>query len=210
MMKQDERVKAINRVTWAGSLVNLILVVCKFAAGIWGHSSAMIADAVHSLSDFATDIVVLLFVHISSKPQDKGHDYGHGKYETLATAVIGILLFAAGIGICWNGLMNVKAVWNGETLEAPGQMALWAALISIVSKEAIFRYTRRVGIQTNSGAVIANAWHHRSDALSSIGTAIGIGGAICLSEQWRVLDPMAAIAVSIFIVKVSVNLLNPA
>lgn len=102
----------------------------------------MIADAVHSLSDFATDIVVLLFVHISSKPQDKGHDYGHGKYETLATAVIGILLFAAGIGICWNGLMNVKAVWNGETLEAPGQMALWAALISIVSKEAIFRYTR--------------------------------------------------------------------
>lgn len=209
MMKQDERVKAINRVTWAGSLVNLILVVCKFAAGIWGHSSAMIADAVHSLSDFATDIVVLLFVHISSKPQDKGHDYGHGKYETLATAVIGILLFAAGIGICWNGLMNVKAVWNGETLEAPGQMALWAALISIVSKEAIFRYTRRVGIQTNSGAVIANAWHHRSDALSSIGTAIGIGGAICLGEQWRVLDPMAAIAVSIFIVKVSVNLLKP-
>lgn len=209
MMKQDKRVKAINRVTWAGSLVNLILVVCKFAAGIWGHSSAMIADAVHSLSDFATDIVVLLFVHISSKPQDKGHDYGHGKYETLATAVIGILLFAAGIGICWNGLMNVKAVWNGETLEAPGQMALWAALISIISKEAIFRYTRRIGIQTNSGAVIANAWHHRSDALSSIGTAIGIGGAICLGEQWRVLDPMAAIAVSIFIVKVSINLLKP-
>lgn len=208
-MEHYERMKAINRVTWAGSLVNLVLVVFKFAAGFWGRSSAMIADAVHSLSDFATDIVVLLFVRISHKPQDKGHDYGHGKYETLATAVIGILLFAAGVGICWNGVMNVRAVWKGETLDAPGQMALWAALVSILSKEVIFRYTRRVGIRTNSGAVIANAWHHRSDALSSVGTAIGIGGAMCLGEQWRVLDPMAAIAVSLFIIKVAVSLLRP-
>lgn len=208
-MEHYERMKAINRVTWAGSLVNLVLVVFKFAAGFWGRSSAMIADAVHSLSDFATDIVVLLFVRISHKPQDKGHDYGHGKYETLATAVIGILLFAAGVGICWNGAMNVRAVWKGETLDAPSQLALWAALVSILSKEVIFRYTRKVGVRTNSAAVIANAWHHRSDALSSVGTAIGIGGAMCLGEQWRVLDPMAAIAVSLFIIKVSVSLLRP-
>lgn len=208
-MEQSERTKAIYRVTWAGSLVNLILLAFKFVAGIWGHSAAMIADAVHSLSDFATDIVVLAFVRISNKPQDKGHDYGHGKYETLATAVIGIALFAVGICICWNGLMCVKSVWEGRTLEAPGTLALWAAIISILSKEAIFCYTRNVGRQTESSAVIANAWHHRSDALSSIGTAMGIGGAICLGEQWRVLDPMAAIVVSLFIIKVSVGLLRP-
>lgn len=208
-MEHDERIKTIYRATWLGSLVNLLLVVFKFIAGIWGHSAAMVADAVHSLSDFATDIVVLLFVHISNKPQDKSHDYGHGKYETLATAVIGILLFVVGVGLCWNGLMSVKAAWNGEVPEAPDLLALWAAIVSILSKEAIYHYTRYVGKRTHSSAVIANAWHHRSDALSSIGTAAGIGSAIWLGGQWRVLDPMAAIVVSVFIVKVAVSLLKP-
>lgn len=208
-MEHDERIKTIYRATWLGNLVNLLLVVFKFIAGIWGHSAAMVADAVHSLSDFATDIVVLLFVHISNKPQDKSHDYGHGKYETLATAVIGILLFVVGVGLCWNGLMSVKAAWNGEVPEAPDLLALWAAIVSILSKEAIYHYTRYVGKRTHSSAVIANAWHHRSDALSSIGTAAGIGSAIWLGGQWRVLDPMAAIVVSVFIVKVAVSLLKP-
>lgn len=208
-MGHDERIKAIYRVTWLGSLVNLLLVIFKFIAGFWGHSAAMIADAVHSLSDFVTDIVVLLFVRISNKPRDKSHDYGHGKYETLATAVIGILLLAVGAGLCWNGLVSVKAAWNGMIPEAPDRLALWAAIISILSKEAIFRYTRHVGRRTGSIAVIANAWHHRSDALSSIGTAAGIGGAICLGGQWRVLDPMAAIVVSVFIVRVAFGLLKP-
>lgn len=208
-MKLTEREKAIYQVTWAGSFVNFLLVVFKFIAGILGHSAAMIADAVHSLSDFATDIVVLIFTRISNKPQDKSHDYGHGKYETLATAIIGIVLFAVGAGICWNGLRAIQTVWQGDRLPAPGMLAFAGAIISIVSKELIYRYTIHVGRKINSSAVIANAWHHRSDAFSSVGTAIGIGGAILLGESWSVLDPMAAVVVSFFIMKVSVQLLKP-
>ena len=200
-MKLTEREKAIYQVTWAGSFVNFLLVVFKFIAGILGHSAAMIADAVHSLSDFATDIVVLIFTRISNKPQDKNHDYGHGKYETLATAIIGIVLFAVGAGICWNGLRAIQTVWQGGRLPVPGMLAFAGAIISIVSKELIYRYTIHVGRKINSSAVIANAWHHRSDAFSSIGTAMG--------ESWSVLDPMAAVIVSFFIMKVSVQLLKP-
>ena len=208
-MKLTEREKAIYQVTWAGSFVNFLLVIFKFIAGILGHSAAMIADAVHSLSDFATDIVVLIFTRISNKPQDKNHDYGHGKYETLATAIIGIVLFAVGASICWNGLQAIQTVWQGGRLTAPGMLAFAGAIISIVSKELIYRYTIHVGRKINSSAVIANAWHHRSDAFSSIGTAIGIGGAIVLGESWSVLDPMAAVVVSFFIMKVAVQLLKP-
>ena len=208
-MKLTEREKAIYQVTWAGSFVNFLLVIFKFIAGILGHSAAMIADAVHSLSDFATDIVVLIFTRISNKPQDKNHDYGHGKYETLATAIIGIVLFAVGASICWNGLQAIQTVWQGGRLPAPGMLAFAGAIISIVSKEPIYRYTIHVGRKINSSAVIANAWHHRSDAFSSIGTAIGIGGAIVLGESWSVLDPMAAVVVSFFIMKVAVQLLKP-
>ncbi len=208
-MKLTEREKAIYQVTWAGSFVNFLLVVFKFIAGILGHSAAMIADTVHSLSDFATDIVVLIFTRISNKPQDKNHDYGHGKYETLATAIIGIVLFAVGAGICWNGLRAIQTVWQGGRLPVPGMLAFAGAIISIVSKELIYRYTIHVGRKINSSAVIANAWHHRSDAFSSIGTAMGIGGAIALGESWSVLDPMAAVIVSFFIMKVSVQLLKP-
>lgn len=208
-MKLTEREKAIYQVTWAESFVNFLLVIFKFIAGILGHSAAMIADAVHSLSDFATDIVVLIFTRISNKPQDKNHDYGHGKYETLATAIIGIVLFAVGASICWNGLQAIQTVWQGGRLPAPGMLAFAGAIISIVSKELIYRYTIHVGRKINSSAVIANAWHHRSDAFSSIGTAIGIGGAIVLGESWSVLDPMAAVVVSFFIMKVAVQLLKP-
>ncbi|MCD8318253.1 MAG: cation diffusion facilitator family transporter, partial [Paraprevotella sp.] len=168
-----------------------------------------VADAVHSLSDFITDIIVLIFVRISNKPEDKGHEFGHGKYETLATAIIGILLCAVGLGICWNGCYAIYTVWAGGQLPAPGTIALWGAIISIISKEWLYRYTIRIGRKIGSDAVIANAWHHRSDALSSIGTAIGIGGAIFLDERWRVLDPLAAVIVSFFIMKVAIKLLKP-
>lgn len=209
MTKSDGRTRAIYKVTWIGSVVNLLLLAFKFLAGILAGSAAMIADAVHSLSDFITDVVVILFVRLSNKPQDKDHDYGHGKYETLATAIIGIALLAVGAGICWDGLLSIKAVWDGEMLEAPGWLAFVAAIVSIVSKEILFRYTVVVGRKTNSAAVVANAWHHRSDALSSIGTAVGIGGAIMLGPSWRILDPLAAVVVSFFIMKVSVTLLKP-
>lgn len=211
MKELDEktREKGIFRVTITGSLVNFFLVVFKFVAGFVGHSSAMIADAVHSLSDFVTDIIVLLFVRISGKPEDKDHDYGHGKYETLATALIGSILLLVGVGILWDGGSKILDFINGEPLSSPGIFALVAAIISIILKEILYRYTIIEGKRLNSQAVVANAWHHRSDALSSIGTAIGIGGAILLGEHWRVLDPIAAVIVSFFIIKVAIQLVIP-
>lgn len=198
----------IYKVTLVGGVANVILLLFKFIAGVLGHSAAMVADAVHSLSDFVTDIVVLVFVRISAKPKDKSHDYGHGKYETLAMTMIGVVLFVVAIGIIYSGTTKIVLWINGETLEAPGMLALWAALISIVLKEGVYRYSMVKARELNSQAVEANAWHHRSDALSSMGTAIGIGGAIFLGQRWTVLDPIASVVVGAFIVKVSVDLLR--
>ena len=200
--------KEIQKVTLYGSAVNLALMVFKFVAGVVGHSAAMIADAIHSLSDFATDIVVLLFVHISHKPKDKSHDYGHGKFETLATTLIGVALFAVAVGIFVDGAKKIVFWANGGTLIIPGTLALWAALVSILLKELTYQYTRRKAEQLQSQAMKANAWHHRSDALSSVGTAIGISGAILLGERWAVLDPIASIVVGAMIVKVAIDLLR--
>jgi len=198
----------IYRVTLCGGAMNLLLLAFKFVAGIVAGSAAMVADAVHSLSDAVTDAVVLLFVHISEKPQDKTHDYGHGKYETLAGVVVGFVLFAVGLGIVYGGLAKVLVWARGEQLAVPGRLAFWAALVSIALKESIFRYTLRQSVVLKSQALEANAWHHRSDALSSVGTALGIGGAIFFGEKWAVLDPLASIVVGLFIVRVSVNLLR--
>lgn len=202
-----DRQKQIFKVTLAGGAVNVILLAFKFVAGILGHSAAMIADAIHSLSDFITDLIVLIFVHISGKPQDKSHDYGHGKYETLALTIIGIALMVVAVGIIYNGAIRIAAWWQGQELEAPGMLALWAALISIILKELTYRYTINNAKKLDSPALEANAWHHRSDALSSIGTAIGIGGAVLLGKRWAVLDPIASVVVGAFIVKVAVELI---
>jgi len=203
-----ERNKEIYKVTLIGGAVNVILLLFKFVAGIVGHSAAMVADAVHSLSDFMTDVIVILFVRISGKPKDKGHDYGHGKYETLAMTIIGLALLAVATGILYSGVMKIVFWFNGGQLEAPGTLALWAALLSIILKEGVYHYSMVKAHQLNSQAVEANAWHHRSDALSCIGTAIGIGGAIFLGQRWTVLDPVASVIVGIFIVHVSINLLR--
>ena len=205
MKREDE----IARVTLAGSVVNLLLVGLKAVAGIVGHSAAMISDAVHSLSDFVTDLVVLVFVRVSARPQDEDHDYGHGKYETLATLFIGLALAAAAVGIVVSGAGKLARWLQGEELPAPGKIALWAALASIVAKELLFQYTRLKGKHLDSKALEANAWHHRSDALSSVGTAIGIGGAILLGSRWTVLDPLASIVVGAMLVKVAWDLLGP-
>ena len=202
------REKEIYKVTLVGSAVNVILLLFKFVAGIVGHSAAMLADAVHSLSDFVTDVIVLIFVHISGKPQDKSHDYGHAKYETLATTAIGMALLIVAFGILYSGVTKIAAWTQGEELEAPGMLALWAALLSVVLKEAVYRYSMVKAQQLNSQAVEANAWHHRSDALSSIGTAVGIGGAIFLGQRWTVLDPLASVVVGLFIMKVAFGLLR--
>ena len=207
-METKEREKKIYRVTLMGSVVNVILLVFKFIAGILGGSAAMIADAVHSLSDFLTDIIVIAFVRISSKPEDEDHDYGHGKYETLATSIIGLALLMVGLYIFYNGARQIWDVMHGAEIEQPGLVALIAAIVSILLKEWTYRFTVSVGKKVESQAVIANAWHHRSDALSSIGTAIGIGGAILLGKGWAVLDPVAALVVSVFIVKTALGLLS--
>ena len=205
--KQRER--EIFKVTIAGSLVSLLLILVKFPAGILGRSAAMLADAVHSLSDFVTDIIVIIFVKTSQKPKDKKHAYGHGKFETLATLIIGIVLLVVGFGIAWSGIKSIYAVYQGDLLPRPGMVAFIAALATIVSKEILYRYTIIKGKKHNSPALIANAWHHRSDGLSSIGTAIGIGGAIFLGDKWTILDPLAALVVSFFIVKMAIKLTKP-
>lgn len=209
-METKDREHRIYFVTLMGSVVNVVLLVFKFMAGILGGSAAMIADAVHSLSDFLTDIVVVLFVKISSKPEDKDHDYGHGKYETLATSFIGVALLCVGLYILYSGSYRTWAAFNGVPIEQPGIVALWAALFSIMLKEWTYRFTVKVGKEVQSQAVIANAWHHRSDSLSSIGTAIGIGGAIFLGKEWAVLDPIAAVVVSIFIIRTAAMLVSGA
>ena len=190
--------------------VNMVLFLFKLVAGFVGRSGAMIADAVHSASDFATDVVVLAFVRISSKPRDDDHKWGHGKYETLASLIIGVALFAIGVDILIDSAAKIKAVVGGEVLPRPGVIAIIAAALSIVVKEALYQWSVRVGKQTESPSVMANAWHHRSDALSSLGTLLGIGAAYFLGEKWRIADPIAAIVVAALIVKVAVDLCRTA
>lgn len=211
MFARMERDKKVYRVTLLGSVVNLLLLVFKFVAGVLGHSAAMIADAVHSLSDFVTDLIVIVFVKISSKPEDADHAYGHGKYETLASCIIGLALIVVGVMMGYNATVKiVDVVRNGTELASPGIIALAAAVLSIVLKEWMFRITRKVAREVDSPAVEANAWHHRSDALSSVGTAIGIGGAVLLGSKWAVLDPIAALVVSVFIVVQAAKILSDA
>ncbi len=169
----------------------------------------MVADAVHSLSDFVTDVIVLIFVRIGGKPRDKGHDYGHGKFETLATLIIGLILCVAGVGLLINGVKLVLHSLAGNALPRPGMIALLIAVVSIVSKELLFRYTEKKGKEYNSQAVVANAWHHRSDAISSGGTLIGIAAAMFLGDKWRIFDPLAAIVVSFFIIKSGYDIMKP-
>ena len=202
------REREIYKVTLAGSVGNMALLTFKFVAAVLGHSSAMMADAIHSLSDFITDLVVLVFVRLSAKPQDQSHDYGHGKFETFATFIIGLALVVAAVGIIVAAVLKVVRWAQGATLEAPGMLALWAALLSILVKEVLFRYTVSRGKALESQALVANAWHHRSDALSSIGAAAGIGGAILLGSRWTVLDPVASILVGLMLMKVAYDLLK--
>ena len=207
MLTRDQK---IYRVTITGSIVNIVLLVMKFVAGILGNSAAMVADAVHSLSDFLTDIVVIVLVKLSSKPADKDHDYGHGKYETIATSIIGIALIAVSLMLAWNGIDKIIFVVKDGDIESPCMIAFIAAIVSILLKEWVFRVTKKVALEVDSQALEANAWHHRSDALSSVGTAIGIGGAVLLGNNFAVLDPIAAVIVSVFIFIAAYRLLRQA
>ena len=205
-----ERNTEASKVTWLGFWVNMALSIGKVLAGIFGRSGAMLADGIHSLSDFITDVIVLVFMKLSSKDTDQTHDYGHGKFETFATFIISVALFAVAILLMISGAKKIIASLLGNVIDKPGYIALIAAAVSIISKEWLFRKTKAVGEKINSQAVIANGWHHRSDAFSSIGTLIGISGAMFLGVQWRILDPIASIIVSVFIIGVATKLLRPA
>lgn len=206
VITSEQRRKSANKVTLSGSLANLVLSLLKLLAGILGRSQAMVADAIHSFSDLGTDIAVLVGIYLASHPKDRSHNYGHGKYETFATLIIAITLLTVGAGIGWHGVENIIAVIKGETLHSPGIVALVAALVSVVVKELLFRYTKRAGDKLNSTSLVANAYHHRSDAYSSLGTGIGITGAIILGEKWAILDPIAAVVVAILILKEALSI----
>ena len=190
-------------VTHLSIWVNILLTGLKLAAGIFGRSQALIADAVHSLSDFATDIAVLIGLRFTAKPVDKDHAYGHGKYETIVAAIIGLALGYVGIQIAMSAIHRVFDALHGEELTMPSSFAFWAAVVSIGVKEWLFRATMKVARTTGSASLIANAWHHRSDAFSSIATAAGVGAAAFLGHDWLILDPIAALFVSIFLLRVA-------
>lgn len=205
-MEPNQRYKESSRVIWIGLWINAFLSVLKLLAGIFGRSRAVVADAVHSVSDIVTDVVVLLGVKTGNRPEDETHHYGHGKFETVSAFFLGIFLVIVGLGICISGVKTLILFSRSGSFPRPGWIAFYAALTSIFIKEILFHYTLRVGISCKSDAIIANAWHHRSDAFSSIGSTVGVLGAIVLGEKWRILDPVAALIVSGFIIKIGVSI----
>ncbi|MGN0202543.1 MAG: cation diffusion facilitator family transporter [Candidatus Cryptobacteroides sp.] len=205
-----DREKEIVRVTVWGAAANVALAVAKLFAGIVGKSAAMTADAIHSFSDLVSDVIVLAMVKVASRGKDKDHDYGHGKFETMATVAVALLLLVVGGKMLGDGVVRIVGFFRGEEMAVPGMIALWAALVSIAVKEALYQWTARVGRQCDSPAVVTNAWHHRSDAFSSIGSAVGIACAILIGGKWAIMDSVVACAISIFIIRIAVKMSVPA
>lgn len=205
-----DRTAKVTFVTLVGSVVNIILTVFKIFAGVLGRSTAMIADGIHSLSDLLSDIVVIVFVKISAKGRDKDHDYGHGKFETFATLIISLMLIVVAVNLMSGGINKIRQILDGGEVSSPGMIALWAAVASIVLKEILYSYTIIQGKALNSPMMIANAWHHRSDAFSSVGSLLGIAGAIFLGDKFVILDPITGCVISIFILVMAVKMSVPA
>ena len=196
------------RITWLSIATNLLLMAVKFAIGILGNSQALIADALHTLSDFVTDFAVLFGLRVTARPRDADHAYGHGKYAALTTFFIGLALAAVGVQVGASAIHLIFETLRGTPLDAPSPLAFWAALASIAIKEWLYWVTLRVGRRTGSAVLIANAWHHRSDAFTSIGTALGIGAAAFLGPEWRILDPIAALVVCVFLFKIAWDIIH--
>ncbi|UZP67945.1 cation diffusion facilitator family transporter [Desulfovibrio mangrovi] len=203
--KTKAHISAVCRVTWVGLFVNVVLSAIKVTAGIAGNSRAVLADGIHSISDMVTDVALLVGVHFWSAPADENHPYGHGRLETLVTVCIGLLLAAAGIGIGWDAISGFR---TGE-IHHSKPVAFWASFVSIVANELLYQWTVREGRRLNSSAVIANAWHHRSDALSSIPAALAVGVAMLLPE-WAFVDLVGAIVVAVFILHAAWSICYPA
>lgn len=196
----------IKKLSLVSIIGNILLSGFKLFAGVVGHSGAMVSDAVHSLSDVITTFIAFFGVKISKKPADKAHPYGHDRLECIASLILGIILLATGIAIGKSGIENIAA-GSYETLAIPGAIALAAAVLSIIVKEAMYHYTKYYAKLIDSAAFMADAWHHRSDAFSSIGSLLGIGGAML---GFPVLDSVASVVICLFIVKVSYDILRDA
>lgn len=203
-------VNIIRRITWIGFWVNAALMVLKILFGIYGHSDALVADGIHSLSDFATDLIVILFVGLAYKSADSGHPYGHGKIETFSTLIIGVFLFAAAIGIAYSGAKAIAGTLRGIECVRPELSTLFIAVLSIAAKEILFRYTIGKARAINSSSLKANAWHHRSDAISSLATVAGISAAYFMGERWHILDPVASVLIAVFIAVSAYRICRPA
>ncbi len=203
VMDRKERYILGRRTTWISLLGNIFLSIFKLATGFLGSSAAMIADGVHSLSDVISTVVIMVSLKVSSKPADEEHPYGHGKAEAIGAKLVALMLMGAGIFLGWEGIGKIVA---GE-ISVPGKIALWGVITSLVIKEALFRYVYKVGKKISSKALITDAWHHRSDAFSSLAALIGIGGALL---GWTFMDPLAAVVVAIFILRVGWELISRA
>ncbi len=198
------------RCTLVGMTFDIGLSALKIASGILGRSSAILADGIHSISDTVTDALVYAMVRLSGKGIDERYRYGRGKYETLAAFLISIILVVVALGLMVEGVQDVWSSFHGETLERPRNIALIVGIIAVVVKESLYHYTRLKGRKTGSSALKAYAWHHRADALSTAATLLGVAGAMFLGERWRMLDPLAAIAVSVLILVLAYRLGRPA
>ena len=200
----SDREPFVRKVTWVGLMTNVFLALIKFVAGYFGRSHALIADAIHSLTDTTTDVAVIAGSHYWSRPPDESHPYGHRRMETLVTVFIGLMLAAAGIGIGWEAISTLRQKQSSP----PGLIAFGAACLSIVTKEILYRWTAAAGKKIKSPALAANAWHHRTDAISSVPVLIAVGGAL-LFPSWSFLDLLGAVVVSIFILHAAIKIIWP-
>ncbi|MDE5870305.1 MAG: cation diffusion facilitator family transporter [Muribaculaceae bacterium] len=197
--KENNTVRIIRHVTMVGFWINAFLVIIKLFFGYWGDSDALVADGYHSISDFVTDLIVIVFAGKAYKKADKDHPYGHGKYETFASFVIGLILFLVALFLLYEGVQRVIEACRGLVLPRPDVWTIIVAIVSIGAKEWCYRYTYKKGEKIDSSSLKANAAHHRSDAISSIATLIGVSIAFALGAKWRICDPIASIVISLLI-----------
>ena len=205
-MKNEQFLPTVERVSTITIVINVLLSVFKLCAGIFARSGAMISDGIHSASDVFSTVIVMIGARISSRSDDKEHPYGHERFECVAAIILALILAITGLSIGYNGI-RIIASRSEIGVEAPGMLALIAAIVSIVVKEAMFWYTRYYAKKVDSSSLMANAWHHRSDALSSVGALAGIGGAIL---GYPILDPIASVVICLFILKVAYDIFKDA
>jgi len=201
--------QAVRRITWIGFWVNLLLSGLKIFAGIVGNSSVLIADAVHSLSDLTTDVAILIGSRYWERPADEEHPYGHAKIETLVTFFIGLVLVLVAVGLIYDAVVTIFEMLHGKKMVSPTWLPLVVAVVSIFIKEYLYRITVRVGMRLKSSATIANAWHHRSDALSSIPAAITVAACLMLGSGFAFLDPVGTVVVALMIVYAAWEIVRP-